>query len=109
VDNLGNVTRIADLTAGQSLSSFSLAASSGTTPPLTSTRSLIITPGREFSASSFLFQPLADNAPLDPNSTGYVNNLVSQISRYYGVADVNINQYTPAIFIVGPNQPTVRV
>src|SRR5204862_6920870 len=32
-----------------------------------------------------------------------------QISQYYGVAGVNISQYTPAIFIVGPDQPTVRV
>lgn len=71
--------------------------------------SLTIVPGREFAADSFVHKPLADNAPLDANSAAYVSNIVRQISQYYKVAAVNINQYTPAIFIVPANQTTVRV
>ena len=72
-------------------------------------RSLTITPGREFTTDCWVYKPLAPNAPLDGRSAAYVANLNSQIQRYYGVAAVNINQFTPAIWIVGPNQPTVRV
>ena len=107
VDGLGNVTKTSDLVSNAF--SFSGSSSGTAVPPLTSTRSLTIMPGREFAADSFVYQTLADTAPLDSNTTSYVANLQRMISQYYGVAAVNINQYTPAIWIAGPNQPTVQV
>lgn len=79
------------------------------TTPVAAGRSLTMVPGREFAANSFVHRPLPDNAPLDPNSSAWVSNIQSQISKYYGVAAVNISQYTPAIWVVGADQPTQRV
>ena len=71
--------------------------------------SLTIKPNREFSSDSFIHKPLAVDAAISTNSADYVKNLVKQIADNFGVANVNINQFTPAIFIVPATQPTVRV
>lgn len=71
--------------------------------------SLTITPGREFAAGSYVYRPLSPNAKLDPKSRTYVASLLQQLKRYYGHADVNVGEYTPSIFIVAADQPTVRV
>src|ERR1700737_322859 len=67
--------------------------------------SLTIVPGREFAAGSFVHKPLAPNAPLDSNSDKWVAALIRQ-SR---IMQVNIDEYADPIYIVGPDQPTVRV
>ena len=72
-------------------------------------RSLIIQPGREFSADSYVHKPLINDAPLDPQSRSYAANLQRQIKKYYGHPDVSIDGGTPAIYIVPIDQPTVRV
>lgn len=72
-------------------------------------RSLAITPGREFSADSYVHKPLPDDAPLDPQSRSYVANIQRQIKKYYDHPDVNIDGGTPPIYIVPIDQPTVRV
>jgi hypothetical protein len=72
-------------------------------------RSLTIKPGREFSADSYVYKPLSDDAPLDPQSRSYVANIQRQIKKYYGHAEVNIDGGTPPIYIVPMDQPTVRV
>src|SRR5260370_4524240 len=51
--------------------------------------SLIMTPDREFAAS--------------------VADLQRQISGYYGVVSVNIDRYSPPLYVVAIDQPTVRV
>lgn len=79
------------------------------TRPATEPASLIMKPGREFAADSYVHKPLAADAPIDPNSEKYVADLNRQIKQFYGVANVNTHQYTPPIFIVGKDQPTVRV
>lgn len=71
--------------------------------------SMTIEPNREFSSTSFVHMELADDAAISTNSADYVNNLVKQIADNFGVANVNITQFTPAIFIVSATQPTVRV
>lgn len=75
----------------------------------TPSTSIIITPGVEFAATSVVHQALPDNAPLDPNSSLWVANLQSQITNYYGYANVNIDQYTPPIHIVSAGVPTQQV
>lgn len=71
--------------------------------------SLVLTPGREFAADSYVHKPLAPGAPIDEHSAEYVKELQRQIKQYYGVASVNTHQYSPPVFIVGKDQPTVRV
>jgi hypothetical protein len=71
--------------------------------------SLTIARDREFSGNSFIYTPLADNAPIDPLSASWVASLQRQIQQYWGVASVNTNAYTPPLYIVGPAQPTVPV
>src|SRR6202022_1779808 len=99
------------------LTSFFLAGSaywtSGTaekqTLPASNPPSLTIVPGREFAAHSYVHKPLAPNAPIDPKSAVWVANIQRQIKTHYGVASVNIHEYSPSIFIVSAAQPTVKV
>ncbi|OGR85676.1 MAG: hypothetical protein A2901_07885 [Elusimicrobia bacterium RIFCSPLOWO2_01_FULL_54_10] len=102
-------TLTATNSAGSATASALVTVTDATPPTLPAGPSITIVPGREFAANSYVHRVLADNAPLDPKSAAWVTNIQGQISRYYNVAAVNISQYTPAIFIVGPNQPTVRV
>ncbi len=74
-----------------------------------SAESMIVQPGREFAADSYVYKPLADNAPIDPKSPIYVANILKQIKANFGQADVNIDENTPPIYIVPAGQPTVRV
>lgn len=71
--------------------------------------SLILTPGREFAADSYVHKPLPADAPLDPHSAEYVADLLRQIKQFYGTVNVNYHNYAPPIYQVGPDQPTVRV
>ncbi len=71
--------------------------------------SLTMKPGREFAANSYVHRRLPDNAEIDPHSAGYVRELLRQIKTFYGVANVNIHEYSPPVYLVAANQPTVRV
>jgi hypothetical protein len=71
--------------------------------------SIIIQPGREFAPDSYVYKPLADDAPIDPKSAAYVDNIQKQIKEHFGHADVNIDAWSPPIYIVPAGQPTVRV
>jgi hypothetical protein len=71
--------------------------------------SLSVKPGREFAADSYVHRPLAANAEIDPRSDLWVKDLLRQIKTYYGAATVNIDKFSPPLYVVGPNQPTVRV
>jgi hypothetical protein len=71
--------------------------------------SIIIQPGREFAPDSYVYKPLADDAPIDPKSAIYVDNIQKQIKEHYGRAAVNIDSWTPPIYLVPADQPTVRV
>jgi hypothetical protein len=71
--------------------------------------SLIMTPDREFAASSYVHEQLRPSVPRDAHSDAWVADLQRQISSHYGVASVNIDQYSPPLFVVAIEQPTVRV
>lgn len=81
----------------------------GFTRAATDPPSVVIAPGREFAADSYVHQPLPLQAPLDQHSAEYVAEFQRQWHTYYGTVNVNIYEYTPPVFIVGPDQPTVRV
>ena len=70
---------------------------------------ITITPGVEFAADSIVHRLLPDDLPLDPNSALWVSNLEAQIAYFFGVASVNIDQFTPPFYIVGPNVPTQQI
>lgn len=71
--------------------------------------SLIMTPDREFAASSYVHEQLRPDIPRDVHSDAWVAGLQRQISGYYGVVSVNIDQYSPPLYVVTIDQPTVRV
>ena len=72
-------------------------------------RSLTLVPGQIFAADSYVHKPLPEDAPLEPSSEEYVDELRSQIERYYGHADINIDSYSFPIYIVPSTQPVVPV
>src|SRR5690242_5666297 len=71
--------------------------------------SIVIKPGREFAADSYVHTPLKPDAPLEEHSADYVADFLRQIKQYYGTVNVNTTKFTPPLFQVGPDQPTVRV
>lgn len=71
--------------------------------------SLTVAPDKQFSASSYVHTPLNPSAVLDSKSATWVADIRRQITQYYGLANVNIEQYSPPVWIVGAGQPTVRV
>jgi hypothetical protein len=62
-----------------------------------------------FSPTSFWNLPLPADVPLHADSDRYASNIASQVTKYYGNATVNVYQYTPAIYTVGADVPTVAV
>ena len=67
---------------------------------------------RFFSPTSIWNQPLADNAPLDPNSAAITAHLEAFVSA--GLANrtgpwINTSQYSTPIYTVPVDQPTVSV
>jgi hypothetical protein len=62
---------------------------------------------RPFAPTSLWNAPLAANAPLDPRSSTYVANLLSQIAS--AGTWINTYAYSTPVFTVPANQPTVTV
>lgn len=71
--------------------------------------SLIMAPGREFAASSYVHSQLSPDAPRDSHSDVWVAELQRQIRTNYGLVSVNIDEYSPPLYMVSSDQPTVRV
>jgi hypothetical protein len=70
--------------------------------------SLTIRPGVEFASNSYVHAPLAPNAPIDPNSAVWVAELTRQCNVHAGGIFALVASGSP-LYIVGPDQPTVRV
>jgi hypothetical protein len=67
---------------------------------------------RLFAADSFWNAPLAADAPIDPGSGPLVAELVNEVARVAAVRDgpwMAARQYSTPVYVVGPDQPTVRV
>lgn len=62
-----------------------------------------------FAPTSFWYQKIPGDAPLDPNSQAYVNDFIRQLALYHGTVNINTTGYSSPIYIVGPDVPTVRV
>jgi hypothetical protein len=73
---------------------------------------LDVTGSRLFAPGSFWNSPLAPDAELDPASDALVGELVSEVNRVAAVRDgpwMAARQYSTPVYVVGPDQPTVRV
>lgn len=103
---LGGVIGVAMMTAhGEALAASPKCAA----PPVRELRSLMLTPGREFAANSYLYRDLSTDVPKDAHSELWIKSLLRQIGNHYGVVSVNIDSYAPPIFIADRENPTVRV
>ncbi|MEH2614385.1 hypothetical protein [Bradyrhizobium sp. AZCC 1693] len=71
--------------------------------------SLAVAPDREFAASSYVHRQLRPDLPRDSRSDLWAANLLRQISAHYNIVSVNIDQYSPPLYVTGREQPTVRV
>ena len=87
----------------------SIGNSSAPTANPRATWTFTMSPGKEFARHSFVHTPLPADAPIDEKSEIWVKELQRQIKAYYGAATVSIDQYSPPIYIVPADQPTVRV
>jgi hypothetical protein len=85
---------------------------SGTPQPTSPAGSGSGTPFRFFSPSSSWNTPLASDAPLDPNSAGFVGTFDAEVTRELQGGSgpwINTTDYSVPIYTVPANQPTVRV
>lgn len=64
-------------------------------------------PRRPFAPTSFWNTPLADDAPIDARSSGYVGRLRYLLRRW--APYVNTTSYSTPVYTVPADQPTVRV
>ena len=64
-------------------------------------------PGNPFSPTSFWNTPIPADAPLDPSSQGYVNELLRQIKAYGPW--LNTTTYSVPVYVVAANQATQHV
>lgn len=64
-------------------------------------------PGNPFSPDSFWNKPLAPNAPLAPNSDGYVANLVHQVTDFNPWFDST--SYSVPVYVVPADEPRQHV
>jgi hypothetical protein len=80
---------------------------SGSTPSGGDINDLAPWPGTPFSPSSVWNQPLPANAPLDPNSQAYVNEVVRQVNG--DGPWMNTTSYSTPVYVVPIGQPTQHV
>ena len=102
------ISRIARSQTYPALEAIPKTASDALNPPATSAGTFSIAPGREFAANSYVHKPLAPNAPIDPNSAAWVAELTRQVNTYSAGVVCVVSGEAP-IYIVGPDQPTVKV
>jgi hypothetical protein len=62
-----------------------------------------------FAPTSFWYQPIPANAPLDPNSANLTANLTQQIKTHYNNVILNTTSYASPVYIAEANIPTVAV
>ncbi len=62
-----------------------------------------------FAPSSFWYAKIPANAPLHPNSAGFLKDFLRQFNTYYGNVAINTSSYSSPIYVVDARVPTVRV
>jgi hypothetical protein len=71
-----------------------------------------VVPFRFFSGSSFWNEPVAPDAPLDPDSAALVNALANEVAEEEQAKNgpwINTTSYSVPIYTVPANQPTITV
>jgi hypothetical protein len=87
-----------DATVTTAATTTSVVTANGTSASAATVAATSIT--RVFSPQSFWYQPIPANAPLNPNSAAYAQNLVSQIKTYYGNVNLNTADYAAPLYFV---------
>lgn len=62
-----------------------------------------------FAPTSFWYQPIPANAPLDPDSDSLMVNFTRQIKHYYGNVTINTSSFASPVFTVPADTPTTAV
>jgi hypothetical protein len=62
-----------------------------------------------FSSTSFWYQPIPANAPLNASSASYVNDFIRQRNAYYGNVTINTTSYASPVYTADASTPTVKV
>jgi hypothetical protein len=62
-----------------------------------------------FAPASFWYTALPVNAPLHPNSAGFVADFLRQKQAYYGTVNINTWSYASPVYIADANTPTTKV
>lgn len=62
-----------------------------------------------FAPSSFWYTPIPENAPLHPNSAGFVEDFLRQKKAFYGTVSINMESWASPVFVVSADVPNTRV
>lgn len=62
-----------------------------------------------FAPTSFWYQPIPKDAPINPKSAAYVAEFDRQYHSYYNTVGVNLGAYSAPVYAVGPQTKTVAV
>lgn len=62
-----------------------------------------------FASSSFWYAPIPVDAPLHPNSAGFVSDFLRQKKAFYGTVSINLESWASPVYVVGPDVPTTQV
>lgn len=66
-------------------------------------------PAHIFAPSSFWYQAIPQNAPLNANSANFTAEFQRQVKAYYGTVSINTTAYASPIYVVGPDVKPVQV
>jgi hypothetical protein len=62
-----------------------------------------------FGPDSFWYKPIPADAPLHPNSAGFVADFLRQKKTFYGTVAINLEAWASPVYVVPADAPTVRV
>jgi hypothetical protein len=64
---------------------------------------------RAFSPESFWYKPLPSDAPIHPNSAGFVREFLRQKKAYYGTVGISTTKYASPVYVAEEKTPRVAV
>jgi hypothetical protein len=96
--------------AGDATATSTTTSTTSTTSTTTTTTTLPPpTVGLRAVATNPWYQQVPADAPIDPVGYGYGQEIADEIVQYYQHASLNDHNYTPSVYVVGPDQPTVPI
>lgn len=109
-DPAPGVNKICEYDAGNTTAASNPSSTDNTTSPSNpSSSDNANTSGRVFGANSFWYQEIPSNAPLHPNSAGFVADFQRQMRAYYGNVTINTDAYASPVYYADASTPTTKV